>query len=244
MIQLRRVVVVLVLLLTSMAAWNLRSAGAHPSTSCQTVKYNTEGFDYDDDYNNDGVKSNMWLGYAGDSNDCHHVSSILIQQVGSGLVEFGWVVGFDSTSDGYNGAGACQNTYDSQPRVFLVWRPIYGTYSCRDFGEAFPGQFDVMWIHDTNLNNVWDADFIASPSIGTASVNFSVGEPITNGERHDPTNDTAHAEFKSLSQQYASGHDGATWYDFQDSRHYVTSPADPGYKWVKDSNVHTEVEVQ
>lgn len=215
------------------------SAAAHPAEDCQSVHYNVEGWDNQDDVTSEvGVKSNMWVADAGDGTQCNHVSSLAVLNAG-GVVEFGWDLGW-SSSDGnlYTGPGACNDQYFStDPHLLMAWVPIGGGYHCWNGDALLPGMFDAFWIHDTNQNTVWDADFISGPAVMSADVNFSTGEPITNGERHNRSDDTAHAEFKALSQQYYW--DGSTWFDFLNSSQYADS--DPDYNWVRIGDDHTEV---
>jgi hypothetical protein len=207
-----------------------------PPTSCPAFKHNVEGSNSAQDGNHIGIKTSLWYGHP--SSDCIRVSS-MGEVNGDGSVEFGWFLGWDKSAGNlYTGPGACQNNvyYGRYPELFLVWEPIGGGYHCQNIVAIGTDQYLSTWIHDTNMNTVWDADTSVGGQVASANVNFSRGTAVTNGERHN-NNDSAYSDFKSLQFQLAGN--GSTWYDFNSSYKYADD--DPDYHWVKDSDTHTEV---
>lgn len=213
-------------------------AEAHPASSCSVFLQNVEGTDGDAPLNSqDGLKANVHA--ASFNDDCLRVSSLAVLN-GSGVVEFGWKLGWDYAAGNlYTGPGACANgTYRTTPQLFVVWVPIGGGYHCKTLGNFNTSTPPLMAVHDTNGNTVWDIDLYSSTSqISSVNVNFTQGAPVTNGERHS-TGDSAYAEFTNLAWQTVGL--GSTWRDFENSQFYFDN--NPDYHWVKDSNTHTEVQ--
>ncbi len=174
------------------------------------------------------------------NNDCVRVSSLLIVSGSSGLVEWGWVLGYEySRSQG----GACDTTtYHSSPTLFVVYRPINGSLHCRIYGTISTGT-RTFSLKDQYQDTVWELGSAGS-NVDTVDLNFDRGTLRTNGERHSGS-DSAYADFASLQFQVSGS---TTWNDFsaikqvEDNDPAVTGYGD--YNCIKVSTTHQQVAKQ
>jgi hypothetical protein len=188
--------------------------------------------------NHQGVKSDMAVSAA--NNDCVRVSSELIISGSSGLVEWGWVLGYEySRSLG----GACDTTtYHSSPTQFLVYRPINGSLHCALY-STIPTGTRTFSLKDDNSDTVWTFGSGGS-TIGNVDLNFDRGSLRTNGERHSGL-DSAYADFTNLQFQVSGS---TTWFSFSFIQQVEDNdPAQQGYgdyNCVKVSSTHQQVTKQ
>lgn len=213
---------------------------AHPTTNCyldaaQAGKRNVIGGDHGADTNQTGVKGSLLFGTFGD--DCIRVTSLAVEN-GSGFVEIGWFMGWDTDNHNqFSGSGACQDDdYYTSPEVFEVWEPIGGGYHCRNLTFESEDSWHYVNIANPDVNTSWEFTE-AGTTFDTRSVNFTRGSAITNGERHNGNFDIAKAHFKALQKEIAGN--GNPWFDFSSS--YGKRDNDNDYHWHLDTETETEV---
>jgi hypothetical protein len=154
--------------------------------------------------NHQGVKATMNVAAA--NNDCSRVSSILVVSGSSGLVEWGWVLGYTYAR---SVGGACDTTtYHSAPTQFVVYRPINGSNHCLFFGTISTGT-RTFTLKDQDQDTVWEAG-AGGTNYGSIDLNFDRGSLRTNGERHSGM-DSAFADFTTLQFQVSGS---TVWNDF------------------------------
>jgi hypothetical protein len=229
--------VTVVLLGCSALVSGAEPAAAHPPKSCATGIYVVDGTTHASDTNaRGGIKTDMHIG---DGEQCSRVSTIAVEHGSTGVVEWGWTLGWSYKADNvYTGPGACDdNYYGTDPIVFLVWVPDGGAYHCREVVIVSPNQTSMFAIHDGNGDTIWTGDYKDEGGIVTANLNFHGGGLVTNGEVHKLT-DEGHAEFSNL--QYEDNDGSGTYHDFPNS--YNFSDSNPNFHWVRDSDKHTEVD--
>lgn len=215
---------------------------AHPAFGCIVTIRNVEGstlpFLIGDDPDQTGIYSLMHFGYQ--SGDCIRVSSEGIVRGATGVVEFGWVLGWHP-NDGnlYTGPGYCNDRYYTDPELFIVWQPQGGGYHCRDLqsvptdanGADYGGS--VYW---SGSNYDFDSYFRGNYQTAV-SVNFKYGSAVTNGERHNLNIDSAYSHFQNLQKRILSN--PGAWRDFTFSFCYVDN--DPDFDWYGISANETKV---
>jgi Rieske Fe-S protein len=224
---------------------------AHPAKGCYlpgspySGHWNTEGTDAAQRGNHTGIKSNVHFGqYGGRSGtgDCIRVSSIGVLGSSGAFVEFGWFLGWDTSSNNqYTGSGACVDGqyFGGEPELFVAWAPTNGGYHCKKLFSDGDNVFHYLRISDNDQDTVFKY-FEASTQLGTLNVNFTRGDAYTNSERHNAQDDTATAHFKALQETIAGQ---STLYDFSNSVE-INVPAsadDPDFHWQKNSDVETQV---
>jgi hypothetical protein len=217
------------------------AAAAHPVKGCVNTEVNVEGAEGGMSDAQDGIKGDVWFGTWNSQNnggDCMRVSSIAVLASGGGygVVEWGWVLGFHPKfGNVYTGSDACDGGYFTGPESFVVWVPVGGAYHCRDLFASAGDNFFPLSLKDTNTDTVFNA-YKSGTLVATMDVNFSIGNVVTNGERHNLNIDTAFSEFKNLQKQVGGL---STWSDFCCS--YRWRDDDPGFYWNKITDTHTKV---
>jgi hypothetical protein len=207
-----------------------------PPESCVNFEHNVEGSETAGTGSQTGIYSNMR--FAPTSDDCIRVSSIGVIN-GTGQVEWGWVLGWHpNNNNAYGGAGACNDQYYTDPEIFVVWVPIGGMYHCRNVQNVSvtSATFHTMSILDGDGDKDWAAWYEGS-QIASASVDFSNGTVVTNGEIHN-TSDNAYSHFESLEKRTTA--DRSTWHDFTSS--YCFADGAGSFEWHRNSDTDTEVQ--
>jgi hypothetical protein len=182
------------------------------------------------------VKSDLWVGTS--ANDCTRVTSLAIKSVGSGIVEWGWWLGYQL---GPNDGGYCPSTvYATSPRQFVFYRPINGANHCQLYSSVSASQFRVFSLKDDNSDTVWSFGS-GGVNVDTVDLNFDRGNLLTNGERHAGS-DSAYADFTSLQFQVAGS---TVWNNFTAIKQVEDSdPAQSGYgnyNCIRVSNTRQQV---
>lgn len=199
-------------------------ASASPPESCISPKKNVEATQHTQGGNHQGVKADTW--FASANNDCDRVTSLAVFN-GSGLVEWGWTLGWMP--------GACGDVYVTSPTTFYTWQPIGGSFHCARVAGNGQGTFFTLMLKDENSDTTWSVSKDGT-QVGTLNVNFDRGTLLTNAERHS-TGDSAFAHFKNLKFQVAGS---STFNDFSALQLYCDT--DDAYEFSKTSNTEHKVQ--
>lgn len=139
-----------------------------------------------------GVRTN--LNFASANSDCSRISAVGVINVNeTGLVEWGWILGYS--------APACGGNYYSSPTLFLAWQNPGQQYRCRiAFGNT-SGYYTVE-ASDLNQNTWWNV-YKAGSQVDKVDMDFHRGNIFLLTERHNP-NDSGYGDFQSLKKALTS----------------------------------------
>jgi len=223
----------LLLTASTLLSVSQKAATADPPQTCANEAYNVEGIEKyvsgDLQLNLHGERGDVYLGT---SLYCNRVTSLSVNSAfdrGSDrvFVEFGWVLGWSS----------CNNTYYSDPRLFIWWSGIGdgNAKHCRVLTAGGAGDtIHRMRVGDIGGDNEWNAyydnDLVANSTITT---NWSTGAGLLNAERKN-SSDSAYAEWLNM-EEYSAG----SWSSFDNVRWYFDN--DPGFHWLRIAADHAQV---
>jgi hypothetical protein len=197
-----------------------------PPVSCLSANgdsddYNVEGVDNVGSGGQRGIRSNVLAEYSLD--DCMHVASLSVFGSSGGFVEWGWVLGYD-----------CNGNYRSTPRLFMVYGPPGGGFTCHVSTQSLTeGTAPQLTLSDSNQNSWWGGRLSGTEYL-QFNTDFTSGTAITNGER-DYGGDSAAADFRAIEELHSGG-----WSNFDDIRQFVDT--DPTYYFCRKSSYRNTVE--
>ncbi len=143
----------------------------------------------------------MWIG--SDAAGCARVSSLIVIFGPEDYVEAGWY----RTASDYPTIDSCAPHTDGP--YLLAVADVSGDFHCQDGAELSTGQRDAWKLVNTNGDKSWDYVHNGT-NYDTKSACCAAGQPITNGERHNGTED-AYADMPSMEYYSKTSSSWIAW---------------------------------